>query len=125
MNQESGAALREEGARLLQSGNLTQAVEKLQQAIAANPDDVGAHGLLGICHGRRGDLVSAVASLQQAAFLQPDHAGARYNLAVALYQARRMDEATAELTRTLELDPAHAAAKKLLERIGTPVPASA
>lgn len=127
---ESGTTSRDEGARLLQAGDLDGALARLQQAVLENPGDGRAHSLLGICQARRGDLVGSVASLSEAVRLLPQDAAARYNLATALVQAGRADEARGELERALALNPEHAASRALLERVnrqpdgGTPTMAA-
>jgi len=116
------SAAREEGARLLQAGDLEGAVLQLQQAVRENPADARAFGLLGIASARHGDHATSVAALQEAARLLPEDAGSSYNLAVALFQAGRLPEARVAAQRTLALNPEHTNAPVLLERIDAQQP---
>ncbi|MCC2672825.1 MAG: repeat-containing protein, partial [Armatimonadetes bacterium] len=114
---EPGAALRDEGARLLQAGDLTSALQRLQQAVQQTPGDARAHTYLGICKTRLGDPAGGIQSLQESVRLAPADAVFRYNLGVALSQAGRGDEAKAELAEAMRLNPNHAGARELLHRL--------
>ncbi|HTE19042.1 MAG TPA: tetratricopeptide repeat protein, partial [Armatimonadota bacterium] len=122
---EQPTTSRDEGARLLQAGDPEGATSLLQQAIMQNPSDGRAHGLLGICHARRGDLPASIASLSEAARLMPNEAAVHYNLANVLFQAHRLPEARAGLERALALKPDHPGALQLLERVTAASPATA
>ncbi len=125
MNTDPTRAL-EEGVRLLQSNDFTNALAALQQAIQQNPQDGRAYGFMGIAYARLGDLNASVWALQEAARLQPQDSTAQYNLAVGLMQAQRTGEAQGALEQALRLNPnndrAHAALQSLSAAPLTPAP---
>ncbi|HET6382129.1 MAG TPA: tetratricopeptide repeat protein [Armatimonadota bacterium] len=121
MSEQTGGA-RDEGLRLLQSGDVEGAMSQFQQALTQNPADGRSHGLLGVCYARRGETESAIRSMQEAARLQPNDASAHYNLGLILFQSQRLPEAKAELDAALAIDPGNARAKELVNRIGAASP---
>lgn len=121
---ESGSAARDEGARLLQAGNLDGALQHLEQAVRQDPQDAKAFALLGICRTRKGDPAGGIEALTQAARIAPGDAVLRYNLGVALSQVGRTAEAKPELQQALALNPNHAGARELLHRLESAPPAA-
>lgn len=114
---EPAVNARDEGARLLQGGDLEGAQSRLEQAVQENPEDARARAFLGICKTRRGDAAGGIEALQAATRLAPSDAVLRYNLGVALSQAGRVDDARAELEQALRLNPGHSGARELLHRL--------
>ncbi len=114
----------DQGARLLQAGDVQGALAVLQQAATAEPYNARVHSLLGICYARLGNLDASIRSLQQAVAIKPDDAIMHYNLANALFQAQRTQESQAEAYRALQINPEHQNAKQLLARIGAAQPAA-
>jgi hypothetical protein len=114
----------DEGARLLQAGELDRSLELLAGAVTMEPQNVRALTLLGLCQARRGEHAAAAAAMAEAARLQPQDAGAQYNLAVALFQNAQLEAARAAAERAVALNPEHTAARQLLERIGAAPSAS-
>lgn len=114
---EPGQSARDEGARLLQAGDLAGALRSLQAAVQQNPSDARAYAFLGICHTRRGDAAAGIEALYRATQLAPADAVLRYNLGVALSQSGRVDEAKQALEQALQLNPAHAGAREQLLRL--------
>lgn len=114
---EPGGGL-DAGAKLLQAGDLEGAKRLFQEALAANPADGRAHGLLGICLARQGDLDGCVRALQEAARLLPQDAVAQYNLAMALVRAQRPAEARAAVDAALALRPDYPQAQALQQQLG-------
>lgn len=119
---EQGQSARDEGARLLQAGDLNGAMNSLQSAVQQNPSDARAYAFLGICRTRLGDRAGGIEALKQAAQLSPTDAVLRYNLGVALSQAGRVDEAKQALEQALQLNPAHAGAREQLARLQSAPP---
>lgn len=117
---------RDEGARLLQQGDVPGAIGKLQEAVMQDSKDAQAFSYLGIAYVRHGNLDAGVRALQGAASLQPDDPQIRYNLALALQHAHRPDEARTELLEVLRTHPEHTNARQLLARLGAgPAPVEA
>lgn len=121
---EQGLSARDEGARLLQAGDLEGAFRSLQAAVQQNPSDARAYAFLGICRTRQGDPAGGIEALYRATQLSPQDAVLQYNLGVALSQAGRVDEAKQALEQALQLNPAHAGAREQLHRLQS-APASA
>jgi len=114
---EQALNARDEGARLLQAGNLDGALHLLEQAIRSDPADARAYAFLGICRTRKGDANGGIEALAQATRISPSDAVLHYNLGVALSQAGRGPEAIPELQQTLALNANHAGARELLHRL--------
>lgn len=121
MTQIPGSAF-DEGLRLLQAGDVQNAIAYLTQAVRQNPADGRAYGYLGIAQCRGGDLNGGLASLQEASRLQPNDSAAQYNLAVVLMQSQRTEEARGALQRALALDPNNAKAVAALNSLPAAAP---
>ncbi len=68
------------GTLLAEQGQLEQAVQRLQQAVEAQPASARARHNLGVGLGVLGRLHDARAQLEEALRLQPDYPEAHYNL---------------------------------------------
>jgi tetratricopeptide (TPR) repeat protein len=106
------------GFQLARAGHLSEAVEKLQAALALKPDDVTVLNALGIATMRLDHAPQAIEYFRQAVRLKPNDANLQANLAKALAAAHRREEATATARVAIEL--AHrgrqeAAAKQIEE----------
>ncbi len=86
-------------------GRIDEAIARVQEAIAADPEIVEAHMLLGnfLKKSKRGK--EAVVAYKQALALDPEHQGALFSLAVAYKDFGRLDEALVGFRRAHELDP--------------------
>ena len=103
--EDNPVALMNEGADLLASGNATAAIELLERAVAALPDDEIAWFNLGVAAMRLERWERAAEALGQATRLNPRRAEAFYNRGAALRRIKRCQEAVADLERALELQP--------------------
>ena len=103
-------SLRQQGLQALQEGRLKDALELLQQAAAAQPDDGGAQALLGAVHSQLGQHEEARSALTTAVALEPNAQSHRFNLAVALEQAGDHEAALDAYEACLGLDPNHSRA---------------
>ncbi len=94
-------------------GELLDAIELFQQAIAVAPNLAVAHFNLGAAQRARGYLDEAIAAYRQAIALQPDYPEAHQNLGVALFKLGRLPEALQSFRQAVQLydrsDPAYAA----------------
>jgi tetratricopeptide (TPR) repeat protein len=100
--------------RLWLAGQKTQAVERVEQALARSPDDLQLRFTLGVMRMELGDRDKA-----QAIFLRltqdfPDLADPFNNLAVLHAAAGELDAALAALEHALRLQPEHAQAQENL-----------
>jgi len=99
------------GMSLLRLRDPQGAIRAINRAIAADPQHIEAHTLLGYVELEiRGDADTAIREYRKVIELKPDSAEAHNNLAVALKKRGDLDEALGSLNRALELKPAFAAA---------------
>ena len=88
-----------------QLGDHAGAVDAMQRALRARPDEAAFCCTLGVQLAAMGQLDAAIDALQRACALQPELAMAWYNLGVMLVRVVRFEEAEAALRRSLELAP--------------------
>jgi folate-binding protein YgfZ len=79
---QSGQTLLEEGLKCFADGYDEEALRRLNQAIALQPDLVEAHEALGVILSRHGRYSEAIAMMEKVLALQPDHVLAHTNLSV-------------------------------------------
>jgi len=106
-NPDSWAAQSNLGLILAQTGRVTAALARYENALRLKPDDAGAHSnignLLGAEPGREAD---AIAHFESALRLNPDLAGAHNNLGLLLAsQPGREADAIAHFESALRLQP--------------------
>ncbi|MGH9160658.1 MAG: tetratricopeptide repeat protein [Vicinamibacteraceae bacterium] len=110
------------GLELAKAGQLDEAVQAHEAALAANPDFVQAHANLISLYGRLKQWQKAEAHYQ--AILRAGHQSdeAHFNYGVLLGLQQRYDEAAEAYRKALEVNPRHASAHnnlgQLLEREG-------
>ncbi|PKU26002.1 tetratricopeptide repeat protein [Telmatospirillum siberiense] len=98
------------GLIALWSGDATQAVGWISQAIMVNRHHVGAHVNLGRALSKAGRIDGAVITFRMAVALAPEDVDARYHLGIALHDLHQLDEAIIAYRDTLALKPDFAAA---------------
>ncbi|MGH9329509.1 MAG: tetratricopeptide repeat protein, partial [Vicinamibacterales bacterium] len=81
------------------------AIEKVARALAADPEIVEAHAMLGNLYVKAGRANDAIAAYRRALSIDPEHHGATFSLALAYKNAGRPDEARAGFERAVALDP--------------------
>ncbi len=86
-------------------GRLDQAITIVQEAIAADPEIVEAHMLLGNFEKKAKRPAQAIASYKKALKLDADHQGALFSLAIAYKDMGRLEEARVGFERARQLDP--------------------
>jgi tetratricopeptide (TPR) repeat protein/glycosyltransferase involved in cell wall biosynthesis len=109
-NPGDAEALNLAGLIAYQRGAADDAVDLLEQAIAADGRQAQFHYNLGVVYQSNHRLEDAVEAYRQAAELEPRSAEVHNNLGFALYELGRLDEAIAALERALQLQPEHAQA---------------
>lgn len=87
------------------AGRFDEAIVKVRTVLAADPEVIEAHTILGNIHTKTGHLPEAIKAYQQALAVDPEHEGAAWSLALAYRQAGKLDEARAGFERVLELNP--------------------
>ncbi len=88
-----------------EAGRYDDAVAKVREALAADPEIIEAHSRLGNIQTKAGRHTEAIAAYQRALALDPEHLLSTYNLALAYRSAGRIDEAIVGFERTQALDP--------------------
>lgn len=100
--------------RLWLSGQKTQAVEQIEQALTRTPDDLQLRFALGVMRMELGDRAKAAGIFTRLTQDFPDLADPYNNLAVLHAAAGELDEAQAALQQALRLQPDHAQAQENL-----------
>jgi tetratricopeptide (TPR) repeat protein len=95
----------QEGFGLFQQGRFAEALTALRRAVAAEPNNPGAHHFLGLAAFQTGDIEGGVASIRQALALNPRDAAAHSNLASAFNHMGRQGEALTHFNSALAIDP--------------------
>lgn len=86
-------------------GRIDEAVGKVHEALAADPEIVEGYTMLGNLYGKARRETDALAAYQKALALDPENQGAAFNLALAYKSSKRLDEAEAGFERVLSLNP--------------------
>ena len=97
--------LKNEGNRLLNTGQVDAAAAAYRAALAVDPDYVPALNNLGLLLKRLGQRRDAEDCLRRAIALTPDDFELHNNLAVLLHEEGRLDAALASYGRALEIMP--------------------
>ncbi len=112
----------------LKAGQLDEALQAAQAAVAADPQNSDAHYLLGNAYNqlagtatdeavRRDSLAKAVDAYLTAIRLNPSHDAAHTNLATVYYQNGQFDEAQKYVEQALKLKPDDATSHYVLGTI--------
>ena len=86
-------------------GRPDEALAKIRQALAEDPEIVEAHMLLGNFLRKENRWEEALEAYKAALALDPEHDEALYTLALAYKETERLDEALAGFERAADLDP--------------------
>ena len=100
-----GRAYSNLGSTLAQSGDYAGAVQVFRQALALEPNSVGAHLNLGTALRETGNLDEALEHLRKVAEANPNDAAVQYQLGQTLGQSGNAPDAIAAFERALALDP--------------------
>ncbi len=103
--------------RMLDNGQVDQAINALTKLLGEDPDDGDAHALLSLCLIRRKRLHAAWLEAQRAAELEPESAFAHLSLGAVLTARREFKAAEQHLATALELDAESDAAHAQLARL--------
>jgi len=107
MNTENAMAELNEGDRLLESGNLEEAIAAYRHAIELNPDLSWSYHNLGEALGKLGQFEDAIAAFRRAIELNPDFSWSYHHLGDALDRQQQWEEAVVAFRRAIELNPEH------------------
>ena len=92
-------------ALLMQQSRTELAEQELRLALAEDPNDARARGLLAVCLAEREAFREALAEAGQAVHLAPDDPFTYYTLAGVLYHSNRPQEAEQAIQEAIRLDP--------------------
>jgi tetratricopeptide (TPR) repeat protein len=95
-----------------QQGKADQAIKKLEEVAAANPNDAGVAYELGILYYQAGTKDKAQAEFERAIAISPDYADAHWLLATVYEDAKDYTNALAQLNAILKTDPTNDTVKK-------------
>lgn len=101
---------------LLRTGDAAGALPAADAALAASPDDAGAHGLRGAALATLGRHPEALAAYQRACALAPDRVEPHHNLALGLEALDRRAEAVTAYRAALAIAPDHVPSLERLVR---------
>ena len=91
--------------KALAAGDSVTALEKLHQAVQADPKFAPAYLLLGLTEFRLGHTTTAIEHYQRALELQPRSFSGHYNLALAYLRDHRLEDGRAQLEQAVKLSP--------------------
>jgi arylsulfatase A-like enzyme/tetratricopeptide (TPR) repeat protein len=96
---------------------IAEAMAKIDQVLAQDPDILEAHYILGNLHTKNKDLEKALAAYQEALARDPEYKSALFGLATTYQEMGRSKDAETGFRRILELDPRDNRAYYLLAKI--------
>lgn len=101
----------------MQRGEMTQALEFIDQALRLAPDEADSHIIRAVILAQSGRPAEAREAFETAVRLAPGDPKAHYNLAVHLDSVGEKHLALASAQEALRLDPSHGAARSLVSRL--------
>ncbi len=87
------------------AGQLDDGIAKVQEVLAADPEVIEAHTMLGNMDVKAHRLSQAIAAYRKALAIDPEHEGAAWSLALAYQDDGKLDEARAGFERVRQLNP--------------------
>lgn len=86
-------------------GRVDEALEKIQQVLAEDPDILEAYSILGNLHVKKEERDEAIQAYQDALAREPEFKPALFGLASVYEEMGRLDDAAAGFLRITEIDP--------------------
>jgi tetratricopeptide (TPR) repeat protein len=99
----------------MQQQQWDKALERLDDALAADPQDASAHNARGVVLTHLGDYDEAYRMFERAEELAPTDAGIRLNMAIVRHLQGRRHEATVIYRQLLEMEPSYQGYLDILE----------
>lgn len=109
--------INEQGARLMEAGQVEQALPFFDEAIALKPDSIKAYQNLFLAYVNLQRLDDALAAMNALAAMRPVNEEIQENIGSVHLMRGDLDAAEAAFTRALELDPKSAYSREMLEEI--------
>jgi len=100
---DKATALNNEAVKLINMEKYDSALQKLDEAIAENPEHAEAHYHRGICYAKKGQWDEAVAAFDRAIAINPLDANSFYGKGEVQRSARRYQECADSVERALQL----------------------
>ena len=94
----------QEGYDLVVAGKVDEAVAFMNSVLADDPDNAGAHNVIGMALYKMGDMEGSIERYRQALALDPKLAEAHFNLGNSFRVLNRLNEAEAEFAAAIRLD---------------------
>jgi tetratricopeptide (TPR) repeat protein len=113
----SASPHRQAGIVQLQQGQLQQALNEFQAALAENPSDAISHDYVGVILGEEGNLSNALVEFAQAVRIDSTLPEPHFHLGLAYERVGRTNDAIAEYHEALRLNPAMQEARYGLSEI--------
>lgn len=98
-------------------GRLTDAIAKMEQVAAANPEDVGVAFQLGLLYLRNGDNGKAQNALEWAVEIVPSYSNARWFLATVYENQGNLEAAIKQVEEVLNLNPGNTSIEQRLNNL--------
>ncbi len=98
------------GQRLLERGEVDEAIKHYREAVRIKADDAEAYNGLGLADANRGYVDEAIENYHNALRFRPRYAEAHNNLGTALLDRQQVDEAIRQFEAALEIAPDYAQA---------------
>ncbi len=108
----------EEARALIDDGRSLQALQKLEQASRAQPDDAAIHHALGTLYVAAGRMQEALASLERARSLDPEETTYAFAYGELLYRSGRPEKALRPLEQASDLPEALILIAAVYEKLG-------
>ncbi|MBS1706426.1 MAG: tetratricopeptide repeat protein [Armatimonadetes bacterium] len=116
---EETQGLLQEATTLVQEQRFQDARSRIEQVLAAEPQNTDAMVLQGICLAQLGMKDEATSSFQRALSVDPSNTKILYNFATHLYQLGRKQEALSYAKQAVALQPEHNSAAQMVSLIET------
>ena len=104
----------ERGQHAMDAGDLAAAEKDFRAVLAAEPDNVGAHGNLAVVHMRRKEWTAALSELRAAQRLAPKMPGIRLNMGLVYYRQADYQHAIQPFESVVRDQPENTQARYLL-----------
>jgi tetratricopeptide (TPR) repeat protein len=97
--------LMSKAGRLIEKGDVREAIRLYEQALVLAPEDVDLHYNIGLAYARSGNLTNAEHHYRESLRLLPDYPEVHNNLGNLLLRAGRLEEADKHLSEAVQLMP--------------------
>jgi len=116
MDESTGSDSREEGLRLLKSGEVDKAIDVLNRVLEADSDDAKAHMYIAIAYNQKNDKLHSIHHFEESLNLEETPKG-YYNLGLVYESVHRTNEAVRQYKMALELDPNYSLAQDAMKKL--------